>query len=46
MTGQNWHKWPDLFCQEKFFEVLGKGIVRELRPSSNQNVVSDFEDKF
>jgi len=27
MTGQNRHNWPDFFCQETFFEVLGKGIA-------------------
>jgi len=25
MTGQN---WPDFFCQETFFEVLGKSVAK------------------
>jgi len=27
MTGQNRHNWPDFFCQETFFQVLGKGVA-------------------
>jgi len=23
MTGQNRHNWPDFFCKETFFKVLG-----------------------
>jgi len=32
MTGQNQHNCPDFFCQEKFFEVLGKGVAKGLGP--------------
>jgi len=43
MTGQN---WPDIFCQEKFFKVLGKGVARGPGPPPNQNVGLDFYSKF
>jgi len=32
MTVQNRHNWPDFFCQEKFFKVLGKGVARVAGP--------------
>jgi len=38
MTGQNRLNWPDFFCQEKFFEVLGKGVAKGPRPPPNQNI--------
>jgi len=28
MTGQNQHNWLDFFCQETFFDVLGKSVDR------------------
>jgi len=45
MTGQNQHNWPDFFCQETFFEVLGKGVARVWAQGpglTNQNIVLDF----
>jgi len=32
MTGQIRHNWPDFFCQETFFEILGKGVASAPSP--------------
>jgi len=43
MTGQKRHMWPGFFCQGTFFEVLGKGVAREVPGGPNPSIKMLFQ---